>query len=116
KDQLNFRSVEIEKAKEYAAEDADITLMLKHKFSPEMAEKEVTEVYEKVEAPLVKVLADMELTGIRVDRNFLANYSKELEIEARETENKIYELAGTKFNISSPKQLGEVLFDVLKLD
>ena len=116
KGQGNMRDVAIEKITEYAAEDADITLQLKNVFQPMLDAKSVRKVFEKVENPLVKVLADMEFEGIRVDMDFLKEYSKELEKEAAQAENKVYQEAGVRFNLSSPKQLGEVLFDKLKLD
>ena len=114
--QGTMRDVDVEKAKEYAAEDADITLQLKHKFFPLVQEREVTKVLNEVEMPLLKVLRDMEFEGIRIDEPFLNDYSKELEREARIAEAKVYDYAGVKFNLASPKQLGEVLFDKLKLD
>ena len=116
KGQGTMRDVELEKIKEYAAEDADITLQLKHVFLPLMKEKKVERVFHEVEAPLVPVLADMEFEGVRVDMNFLKVYSGELEAEALVCEKNVYEQAGVRFNLSSPKQLGEVLFDKLKLD
>ena len=116
KNQGNMRDVEPEKVKEYAGEDADITLQLKHKLEPLLEEKEVVRVFEEVENPLVKVLADMEFEGIRIDVNFLQDYSKELERDANAAEERVYKNAGVRFNLGSPKQLGEVLFDKLKLD
>ncbi|HEY4965231.1 MAG TPA: DNA polymerase I [Puia sp.] len=116
KGQGNMRDVAIEKITEYAAEDADITLQLKNKFQPLLDNKSVRKVFEQVENPLVKVLADMEFEGIRVDMEFLKEYSKELEKEAALAEANVYREAGVRFNLSSPKQLGEVLFDKLKLD
>jgi DNA polymerase-1 len=116
KGQGNMRDVAIEKITEYAAEDADITLQLKHKFQPLLDKKSVRKVFESVENPLVKVLADMEFEGIRVDMDFLKEYSKELEKQAAQSEENVYREAGVRFNLSSPKQLGEVLFDKLKLD
>lgn len=116
KNQGNMRDVELEKIKEYAAEDADITLQLKHALHPKLKEKEVERVFYEVENPLVKVLADMEFEGVKIDENFLREYSKELEREAKQSEENVYQLAGVKFNLASPKQLGEVLFDVLKID
>ncbi|MFP5042668.1 DNA polymerase I [Parasediminibacterium sp. JCM 36343] len=114
--QFTMRDIEIEKIKEYAAEDADITLQLKHTFEPLVAEKEVGEVLEKAENPLVKVLTDMEFEGVRIDMPFLKDYSVELEREAKIFEENVYNQAGVRFNLASPKQLGEVLFDKLKLD
>ena len=116
KNQGNMRDVETEKIKEYAAEDADITLQLKQVFVPLLKEKGVQRVFEEVENPLVRVLTDMEFEGIKVDQGFLNSYSKELEIEAKRCEESVYEQAGVRFNLASPKQLGEVLFDKLQLD
>ena len=116
KNQGNMRDVPYEKIKDYAAEDADITLQLKHVFVPLLREKEVERVFAEVENPLVKVLTDMEYEGIRVDQSFLNDYSKELDREAREAEERVYKHAGVRFNLASPKQLGEVLFEKLQLD
>ena len=116
KNQGNMRDVELEKIKDYAAEDADITLQLKNTFLPQLKEKEVEKVFYEVENPLVKVLAAMEFEGIRIDEQFLNEYSKELEREAKTAEESVYQQAGVRFNLASPKQLGEVLFDKLKLD
>jgi DNA polymerase-1 len=116
KGQGNMRDVELEKIKEYAVEDADITLQLKHKLQPLLAEKKVERVFREVENPLVPVLMEMELAGVRIDTDFLKDYSQALEIDARMHEEKVYELAGLRFNLASPKQLGEVLFEKLKLD
>jgi DNA polymerase I len=116
KNQGNMRDVAIEKITEYAAEDADVTLQLRNKFQPLLDSKSVRKVFEEVENPLVKVLTDMEFEGIRVDMDFLNLYSKELEKEAAQAEANVYRDAGVRFNLSSPKQLGEVLFDKLKLD
>jgi DNA polymerase I len=116
KGQGNMRDVALEKITEYAAEDADITLQLRNKFQPLLHTKSVKKVFEEVENPLVKVLTDMEFEGIRVDMDFLKEYSKELEREAIQAESNVYRDAGVRFNLSSPKQLGEVLFDKLKLD
>lgn len=116
KTQGNMRDVEIEKIKEYAGEDADITLQLKNVFEPMLSSKEVEKVFKEVESPLVKVLTDMEYEGIKVDTDFLNEYSKELEKDAKKAEESVYKQAGVRFNLASPKQLGEVLFDKLKLD
>ncbi len=114
--QGTMRDVAIGDAKEYAVEDADITLQLKNTFLPSLKIKEVEKVFYEVENPLVKVLTDMEFEGIKVDMDFLTSYSKELDIEAKIAEEKVYELAGVRFNLASPKQLGEVLFEKMKLD
>ncbi len=114
--QSSMRDVELEKIKEYAAEDADITLQLKNAFTPLIKSREVEKVFWEVENPLVKVLTAMEFEGIRVDTGFLEDYSKELEREAKKSEEAVYKTCGVRFNLASPKQLGEVLFDKLKLD
>lgn len=116
KGQGTMRDVEIDKIKEYAGEDADITLQLKNVFEPQLKTKHVEKVFYEVENPLVKVLMDMEFEGIRIDTGFLHDYSKELEREAKQAEEAVYKTAGVRFNLASPKQLGEVLFDKLKLD
>jgi DNA polymerase I len=116
KGQGNMRQVEFDKIKDYAAEDADITLQLKHSFVPLLKKKEVERVFYEVENPLVKVLTAMEFEGIRIDQDFLNEYSKELEREAKLAEESVYSQAGVRFNLASPKQLGEVLFDKMKID
>jgi len=116
KSQGNMKDVELEKIKEYAVEDADVTLQFKDIFIPKMQKCDVQKVFEVVENPLVPVLADMEYEGVKIDVEFLNEYSKVLEIEARVHEEKVYESAGVRFNLGSPKQLGEVLFERLKLD
>ncbi|MGZ3845501.1 MAG: DNA polymerase I [Flavisolibacter sp.] len=116
KSQGNMRDVELEKIKEYAVEDADVTLQFKEIFIPMMRKCEVEKVFHEVENPLVPVLTDMEYEGVKIDVDFLNEYSKVLEIEARVHEEKVYESAGIRFNLGSPKQLGEVLFERLKLD
>lgn len=114
--QGNMRDVEVEKVKDYAAEDADITIQLKHKLFPLLKEKEVERVFNEVENPLVKVLTAMEFEGVKIDVDFLNSYSKELERDIKKAEESVYLQAGVKFNLASPKQLGEVLFDKLQLD
>ncbi len=116
KNQGNMRDVEVERVKNYAAEDADVTYQLKEVLSSILKENKGEELFSKVETPLVYVLADMEKTGVKVDQETLAVFSKELEIDIKNLEDTIYEKAGVKFNIASPKQLGEVLFDKLQLD
>ncbi|MGB5007138.1 MAG: DNA polymerase I [Ferruginibacter sp.] len=116
KGQGTMRDVEPEKIKEYAAEDADITLQLKTVLLPKLKEKEVEKVFYEVENPLVKVLTAMEFEGIRIDEGFLNDYSKELEKEAKAAEESVYAQAGVRFNLASPKQLGEVLFDKMQID
>lgn len=116
KGQLNMRDVDLEKIKEYAAEDADITYQLKELFAPQLPERNAQKLFEEVEVPLINVLNDMEREGIRINAQFLNEYSVELAREIGTLEKRIHELAGVNFNIASPKQLGEVLFDHLKLD
>ena len=116
KSQGNMRDVEAGKIKEYASEDADITLQLKNVFLPQLKQKEVERVFYEVENPLVKVLTAMEFEGIRIDEGFLNEYSKELEKEAKVAEESVYQQAGVRFNLASPKQLGEVLFDKMQID
>ncbi|MDI9858726.1 DNA polymerase I [Flectobacillus roseus] len=115
--QGNMRDVELEKIKEYAAEDADITLQLKDRLHPILAENAgAVKLFEEVEMPLTQVLADIEMEGVRIDTEFLGNMSKELETDMRTVQDRVFELAGVEFNIGSPKQLGEILFEKLKLD
>ena len=116
KNQGSMRDAALEQIKEYAAEDADITLQLKHCLAPLILKKEVSKVFNEVENPLMPVLVDMEFEGVKVDVDFLNEYSKVLEVEAKESEEKVYAAAGVRFNLASPKQLGEVLFEVMKLD
>ena len=116
KNQLSFSDVQIEKAKEYACEDADITFQLKQKIYKELMDKQLAHLMVRLEMPLVPVLSDVEMEGIRVDDKFLNDYSIELERMSNEIEKSIYEMSGVTFNIASPKQLGEVLFDHMKID
>ncbi|MFT5056328.1 MAG: DNA polymerase-1 [Pseudoalteromonas distincta] len=116
KNQLNFRDVPLDRATEYAAEDADITFQLKGKLHKELMDKQVAHLMQRLEMPLVPVLADMEMEGIRIDADFLGNYSIELEKMSKDLEKNIYDMSGANFNIASPKQMGEVLFDHMKID
>lgn len=116
KNQLSMRDIPVVDVVDYAAEDADVTLQLAHIFEPKLAELNATKLAEEIENPLVYVLADMEKEGVRIDMETLKNYSKELEIDIAKFEQSVYDKAGIKFNLASPKQLGEVLFDKLKLD
>jgi DNA polymerase I len=116
KGQGNMRDAELEAVKEYAAEDADVTLQLKTVFDPLLKEKEVEVVFQTIENPLVPVLTDIEFEGIRIDESFLNSYSKDLELDIKRAEESVYEQAGLKFNLASPKQLGEVLFEHMQLD
>jgi len=115
KNQISMRQVPLEDIKEYAAEDADVTLQLKEIFTTELDKTETKKLFDEIEIPLVSVLAAMETEGIRLDTEFLSIMSKEMEIEIKSLEEKIYETAGEKFNLASPKQLGDILFDKLKI-
>jgi DNA polymerase-1 len=115
KNQLSMRDVPLDKQTEYAVEDADITLQLKEHFQTELSEANTQKLFDEIEVPLLRVLADMELEGINLDVNFLKGLSTELDKDVLKLEKDIYESAGIEFNIASPKQLGEVLFDTMKL-
>jgi DNA polymerase-1 len=115
KNQKSMRDVALEEIKEYAAEDADITYQLKQNFSPILDKVETKKLFDEIEIPLIPVLAAMELEGINIDVPFLKSMSAEMAIESNALEQKIYETAGEKFNLASPKQLGDILFDKLKI-
>jgi DNA polymerase-1 len=115
KNQGNMRDVEVAKVAEYSGEDADITLQLKNVFEPMLKEKEMEKLFSEVEVPLVPVLAAMEFEGVKIDSDFLGEYSKQMQKEIEQSEKEVYALAGVRFNMASPKQLGEVLFDKLKI-
>jgi DNA polymerase-1 len=115
KNQKSMRDVELEEIKEYAVEDADITLQLKEIFTNELDKTGTKSLFDKIEIPLVKVLADMEKEGIRLDVPFLKSLSQELDKDIKTLEATIFEIAGEKFNLASPKQLGDILFEKLKL-
>lgn len=116
KKQKSMRDVPLDEITEYASEDADITLQLKHKLQPELERLQLTELAQRLEYPLLGVLGDMEAAGVRVDTDTLKEISDDLAIESKKAEARIYELAGEEFNLASPKQLGPILFDKLKLD
>ena len=116
KNQGTMRDVPLDQITEYAAEDADITFQLKECFEPLLTKREVKRVFEEVENPLMQVLVDMEFEGVKVDEQFLNEYSKVLESDIKISEERVFEQAGVRFNLASPKQLGEVLFDILKID
>ena len=115
KGQKTMRDVAIDEIKEYAAEDADITFQLKEKFSPQLEQAGTRRLFDEIEIPLVQVLADMEREGIRLDADFLRGMSAEMALEIKALEEKIYEAAGERFNLASPKQLGDILFDKMKI-
>ncbi len=116
KSMITFDRVPIDEATRYAAEDADITLRLAHSFKPQLHRTRVTRVYEGLERPLVPVLAEMEMAGIKVDRNVLSRMSGAFAQKMAQLEEEIHELAGETFNVGSPKQLGEILFDKMSLE
>jgi DNA polymerase-1 len=116
KNQVTFDYVPLDKALDYAAEDADITLRLYETLKPRLVTDRLATVYETIERPLVQVLAEMELTGIKVDRNTLNRMSNDFAKRIGELEKEIYKLAGREFTIGSPKQLGEILFDEMSLE
>ncbi|MEL7104846.1 MAG: DNA polymerase I [Pseudomonadota bacterium] len=115
KSQITFDKVPLDEAVKYAAEDADITLRLWQMFKPQLHQKGVTRVYERLERPLVPVLADMERAGIKVDRDTLSRMSNAFAQKMARLEAEIHELAGETFNVASPAQLGEILFDKMSL-
>lgn len=115
KSQITFDRVPLEDAVKYAAEDADVTMRLWTLFKPQLHQKSVTTVYETLERPLVPVLAQMERNGIKVDRDVLSRMSNAFAQKMAQLEDEIHELAGQSFNVGSPKQLGEILFDKLEL-
>ncbi len=116
KDQKSMRSVDMETQKEYAGEDADVTFQLKEKLVQALKENGLYPLYETIEMPLVRVLVEMENTGVRIDKDALQQYGEKLKSEMNELEEKIIGYAGQRFNVGSPKQLGEVLFDKMKID
>ena len=116
KAQLNMRDLPPIKIKKYACEDADITWQLKTVFEPLLKDDDLISLFREIEMPLVSVLAKMERQGINLDRESLQLFSKELESSVKEIQDEIFDIAGTEFNISSPKQLGEILFDHIKID
>ena len=115
KNQKSMRSLLPSQVYEYAAEDADITLRLKNKLEPELKKAECEDLFYNIEMPLMPVLAEMEMNGVCLDTDSLAETSKQFTNRMNEIEARIYELAGERFNIASPKQVGEILFDKLKI-
>ena len=115
KHQGSMRDLNPKEVYEYACEDADITLQLKNKLEPELKKHECEDLFYDIEMPLMPVLAEMEMTGVRIDTDSLAETSKQLTQKMLEIEQHIYELAGEQFNIASPMQVGKILFDKLKI-
>ena len=116
KNQGTFRDVDLLEATEYAAEDADITFQLYELFAPQLKKENLEDLFYKIEMPLMKVLAKMELAGVSLDENWLKQESIDLENDLRNLEKEIFELSGEEFNMNSPRQLGEILFEKMKLD
>ncbi|WP_292010612.1 DNA polymerase I [Chryseobacterium sp.] len=116
KNQGNFRDADLRTQTDYAAEDADITFQLYELFAPQLKKENLEELFYKIEMPLMEVLAKMELAGISLDEQWLAKESIDLENDLKELEKKIFELSGEEFNMNSPRQLGEILFEKMQLD
>jgi DNA polymerase I len=115
REQGTMRDVPVEAVTDYAAEDADITYRLYAYLAPRLKEESLDELFNTVEGPLVKVLTDMEFAGVRIDKEYLKSYSIEISMQLKEIEKEIFELSSSRFNIASPKQVGELLFDVMKI-
>ncbi|MEI6766008.1 MAG: DNA polymerase I [Bacteroidota bacterium] len=115
KGQGSMRNVPLDQLCEYAAEDADVTLQLRNVFLPELKKTNTEPLFNEIETPLIPVLAAMEAEGIKIDKQALNDYSAQLLSEVKQLELDIFQMAGTEFNISSPKQLGDILFDRLKI-
>jgi DNA polymerase I len=115
KNKLNFYDVKIDKATEYAAEDADITLRLYHSLKKRLDEEKLNKIYEIFEKPMVKILSKLEFNGIKVDDLYLKKLSKKFEEKIKRIEKEVYKIAGKEFNIASPKQLGEIIYNELKI-
>ena len=115
KNKLNFSDINLKEATEYAAEDADVTLRLYNKLKERLDEEKLNNVYESFEKPMVKLLSDLEIKGIKVDKSYLEELSKKFEKRIKKIEKEIYSLAGKEFNIGSPKQLGEIIYNDLKI-
>ncbi len=115
KKEINFGSVEVEKAKDYAAEDADITYRLYKKFNKSLKDEKMTNIYEVFEKPMIKILAFMEIEGVKVNNQFLKTLSLKFEKKIEKIQKEVFKISKKEFNIASPKQLGEVLYNDLKI-
>ena len=115
KKQINFKDVEIEKAKNYAAEDADITFRLYKKFYKSLRDEKMINIYEIFEKPMLKILAEMEIEGIKIDNKFLKTLSSKLKKKIEKIQKEVFKISKKEFNIASPKQLGEILYNDLKI-
>lgn len=116
KKQGNFRDADLRTQTDYAAEDADVTFQLYELFAPQLEKENLEDLFFSIEMPLMEVLAKMELEGISLDEKWLAQESIDLENDLRQLESKIFEISGEEFNMNSPKQLGEILFEKMQLD
>ena len=115
KKEINFGSVEVEKAKDYAAEDADVTYRLYKKFLKSLKDEKMTNIYEVFEKPMIKILAFMEIEGIKVNNQFLKTLSLKFEKKIEKIQKEVFKISKKEFNIASPKQLGEILYNDLKI-
>jgi len=115
KNKLNFSEIELDKATEYAAEDADVTLRLYNYLKTRLDEEKLNKIYESFEKPMIKLLSKLEFNGIKVDDLYLKKLSKKFDAKLKKIEKEIYSIAGKEFNIASPKQLGEIIYNELKI-
>ncbi len=115
KKEINFREVDVEKAKDYAAEDADVTYRLYRKFLKSLKDEKMINIYETFEKPMIKILAFMEIEGIKIDNKFLKTLSSKFEKKIEKIQKEVFKLSRKEFNIASPKQLGEILYNDLKI-
>jgi DNA polymerase I len=115
KKEINFSQVDIEKAKDYAAEDADITFRLYKKFHKSLKEEKMINIYEIFEKPMIKILAYMEIKGIKIDNKFLKSLSSKFQKKIEKIQKEVFQISKKKFNIASPKQLGEIIYKDLKI-
>ncbi len=115
KKEINFSEVELDKAKDYAAEDADVTFRLYKKFIKNLKSEKMTNIYELFEKPLIKILAFMEIEGVEIDSKFLKSLSSKFEKKIQKLEKEVFKISKKKFNIASPKQLGEIIYNDLKI-
>ena len=115
KNKLNFTDIDFDKATEYAAEDADITLRLYHYLKDRLDKEKLNKIYEYFEKPMIKILSKLEFNGIKVDVDYLKKLSKQFENKLKKIEKEIYSIVGREFNIGSPKQLGEIIYNELKI-
>ena len=115
KKEINFSFVDLEKAKDYAAEDADVTFRLYKKFNKSLKDEKMINIYETFEKPMIKILADMEIEGVKIDNDFLKTLSSKFGKKIEKIQREVYKISKKEFNIASPKQLGEILYNDLKI-